>query len=101
MKFSRENCLWGIANYFAVNSSYSHAFAHKTGEGSYQMLLARVIIGNTIKLEPDTSLRFPPLLPGEKIKRYDSIQGKTKGHDVYMVYANKKAYPEYLITYQA
>jgi hypothetical protein len=33
-------------------------------------------------------------------KRYDSVQGETNGSTVYMVYANKKAYPEYLITYK-
>jgi hypothetical protein len=73
MKFSRNGCLWGIANYFAVHSSYSHSYAHTTAEGPLQMFLARVITGKTIKLESDPNLRFPPLLPGEEIRRYDSV----------------------------
>jgi hypothetical protein len=30
---------------------------------------------------------------------YDCVKGNTMGSDVIMVYTNKKAYPEYLITY--
>ena len=63
------------------------------------MFYARVIIGNTIKMPYDYNIKMPPLIDGDKFKRYDSIQGFTNNSDVYMIYANKKAYPEYLITY--
>jgi hypothetical protein len=43
---------------------------------------------------------MPPLIDGEKIDRYDSVKGFTGGSDVFMIYSNKKAYPEYLITYK-
>ena len=31
--------------------------------------------------------------------RYDSVQGHTRNSDIYVVYQNSQAYPEYLITY--
>lgn len=32
---------------------------------------------------------------------FDSVKGNTNGSDIYVIYANKKTYPEYLITYTA
>ncbi len=43
---------------------------------------------------------MPDLLPGSLTDRYDSVKGFTGNSDVFMIYANKKAYPEYLITYK-
>ena len=65
------------------------------------MFYAKVIIGESITMQPDKKLKMPPLLPDSQELRYDSIKGHTHGHDVYMIYANKKAYPSYLITYSA
>ena len=42
---------------------------------------------------------MPPLVEGSSTVKYDSVKGFTNGSDVYMIYTNKKAYPEYLITY--
>lgn len=33
-------------------------------------------------------------------ENYDSVKGNTAGSDVYILYHNKKAYPEYIVTYQ-
>lgn len=63
------------------------------------MFFAKVLIGISIKLNPDNSLKMPPLIPGSTIERYDSVEGFTGNSTVFMIYANKKAYPEYLITY--
>ena len=65
-----------------------------------QMFFARVIVANYKELKPDNTLKMPPLIEGDNIKRYDSVKGFANGSDVYMIYSNKKAYPEYLITYQ-
>jgi hypothetical protein len=100
MKFSAQG-MWGRANYFAVNSSYSNGYRFKNPDGNFQMFYAKVIIGNTVQVASNSSLTHPPLLPGSMIDRFDSVKGNTNGSDVYMVYANKKAYPEYLITYKA
>jgi hypothetical protein len=50
-------------------------------------------------MQPDRSLRTPPMNPATK-QPYDSVKGNTGGSDVFMVYSNKKAYPSYLITYR-
>ena len=63
------------------------------------MFMANVIIGNTIVMQPDNTLRMPPIIKGSNQVAYDSVKGNTGDSDVIMVYSNKKAYPEYLITY--
>ncbi|TNV84921.1 hypothetical protein FGO68_gene14987 [Halteria grandinella] len=101
MRFSKQG-FWGQANYFAVNSSYSNSFAYQPQNGlrrKRQMFLARVIVGQSITLPQDNTLRMPPLIPGETTKRYDSVKGNTGGSDVYMFYSNENCYPNYLITY--
>ena len=64
------------------------------------MFYARVCVGEFKKLNPDRSIKMPPLMETNPQKNYDSIQGTAKDSDVFMIYANKKAYPEYLITYK-
>lgn len=98
MRFSPGG-YWGRALYFAVNSKYSDKYHFPLPDGTKQMLSARVIIGNTIKLKPNKELSMPPLINAFSNDRYDSVTGVTGGSDVYMVYSNKKAYPEYVITY--
>ena len=99
MRFSNAG-MWGFANYFAKNSSYSNNYAFKdTGNGTRQIFCARVLIGKASLLGPDQNLKRPPLIQGTDVM-YDSVQGQTNGSDVTMVYSNKKAYPEYLITYK-
>lgn len=57
------------------------------------MFFARVQVGKSKSLPPDRNLRKQP-------DGYDSVHGNTNGSDVFMIYRNKKAYPEYLITYK-
>ena len=99
MKYSTGR-MWGQAVYFAVNSSYSHDYRHTQADGSFQMFYARVMVGKYILKNNDASITMPDLLPGNLVERYDTIKGHTNGSDVFMIYANKKAYPEYLITYR-
>ena len=63
------------------------------------MFMALVTLGKEIKLQSDRTLRQPPNQPGTNIP-YDSVKGFTGGSDVFMIYSNKKAYPEYTITYK-
>jgi hypothetical protein len=65
--------MWGIANYFAVNASYSVGYAHTNKEGDKQMFYADVIIGDTKVTNPDANLRMPPFIEGQTSKRYDSV----------------------------
>lgn len=40
------------------------------------MFLAKVIVGKSIFLEPDKSLKSPPIDPSSK-RPYDSVEGST------------------------
>ena len=53
--------MWGHANYFAKNSSYSNGYAHSKPDGSKQMFVAKVLIGRKTIIPPDSSLRRPPM----------------------------------------
>ena len=111
MRYSDKG-LWGQANYFAENASYSNNYAHATSAGK-QMFLVKVLTGETANIPQDRSLRMPPekkqpgfissLLSTNEVQlgkmKYDSVCGVTGGSTVYMTYDNLKAYPAYLITY--
>ena len=66
------------------------------------MFFARVLVGQFKELPSNNTIKMPPPMNDNDPngKRYDSIKGHTGGSDVYMIYANKKAYPEYLISYK-
>ena len=103
-RFSREG-LWGTGSYFAVNASYSDAYAYSTpgGFNVKQMFICKVLTGDCYNAgsTTDKSLRQPPLKSseGHEEKRYDSVKGHTNGSDVYVVYDHEKVYPAYLVTY--
>ena len=79
--------MWGSAIYFAVKASYScGGYAFKKFDGTKQVFLAEVLIGDCIKSHPNKELKEPPKkMNGDP---YDSVSGNTQGSDVYMVYAN-------------
>jgi hypothetical protein len=56
------------------------------------MFYGYVITGNSTKMNHDKTLRMPPKIPGTK-DFYDSVNGKTKGSKVYMIYDNDRSYP--------
>jgi len=97
MRFGREGSMWGRACYFARNANYSASYAY-ADNGKKKMFYSEVLIGDTVQL-PQQNLIKPPNKPGTSIE-YDSVQGHTGNSDVYMVYANQKAYPRYLVTFQ-
>jgi hypothetical protein len=93
--------MWGRGIYLAKNASYSNSYSHTLQDGSKQFLFCSVLIGDSVKLEADNSLRLPPFkdqMSGSG-ERYDSIEGFTGGSQIFIVYENQKVYPAYLITY--
>ena len=103
MRFSAQG-MWGQANYFAVNASYSNNYAHSNIiSGQREMFLAKVLTGDSHASSPNSSLRMPPksYTSGSQLgqARYDTVTGITNGSRVYMTYDNQKAYAAYLITY--
>ncbi len=100
-QYSADSGYWGRGVYFAVNASYSDSYTHKNN-GMKEMLVAKVVVGNfkDYGTTQDSSLKHPPKVPGEAVKRYDSVKGNTGGSDVYMIYNGNQAYPKYLISYK-
>ena len=101
MRYSSEG-MWGQANYFAVKASYSNSYAYELGGGTREILLAKVLTGDSYKCSSDRTLRMPPVKYGQtrfQQERYDTVEGETSGSTVYMTYSNDKAYPAYLIVY--
>ena len=108
MRFSAKG-MWGQANYFAVNASYSHNYAYATPDGAREMFLVKVLTGDSYDCPSNSSLRKPPMkesgpsASGEVSfaqVQYDTVTGVTNGSRVYMIYDNDKAYPAYLIKYR-
>ena len=107
MRYSNQG-MWGRANYFAVNASYSNGYAFHTPNGYKEMFLVKVLAGDSYNCVSDSSLRKPPEKPvtsrGGKVQfskmDYDTVTGVTGGSQVYMTYDNDKAYPAYLIKYR-
>ena len=102
MRYSSTG-MWGQANYFAEKASYSNSYAHELGNGTREMLLAKVLTGDSYKCPSDRTLRMPPVKAGLDThfqrERYDTVEGETNDSKVYMTYSNDKAYPAYLIVY--
>jgi hypothetical protein len=67
------------------------------------MFLCLVETGDFIHLNPDSSLKQPPVKPNTsnifETVRYDSVEGVTGGSTVYIIY-EFRAYPYYLISYK-
>ena len=110
---SREG-LWGAGAYFAVESRYSQNYAHNLPTAPQkQLVLARVLVGDSKEMAPARHLRRPPdkegregaspASPGIAFAKgsYDSVTGHTGGSKIFVIYSHGgRAYPEYLITYQ-
>ena len=67
------------------------------------MFMAKVLVGHSKNYGAtnQNTLKMPPNLEGKNGEYYDSVQGYANQSDLYMIYSNKKAYPEFLITYSA
>jgi len=97
MRFS-DSGMWGRGTYFAKNASYSNDYCFITPNNQKQMFLAEVLVGKYLTCPSDRKIRRPPLMPNS-IYQYNSVSGNTNGSDVWIVYENNLAYPQFLITY--
>jgi WWE domain len=110
--------------YFAAESKYCHKFAFnpKDGlrrdmqswserpeslDGERELFLTKLLIGNEIHMSRCPTLRAPPMDPITRQKyntvtgdtSYKSSNGETSRSQVWIVYENGRAYPEYLVRY--
>jgi WWE domain len=118
--------LWFVFSrgiYFAEKSEYSHCYAYQPSQrpiasadadgrsvgqpDEREMFLTKLLAGNVIKLNRDDSpqkaaecraLTVPPTNPRTNLK-YNTVTGHTGGSQVWIVYENGRAYPDYLVRY--
>ena len=90
---------FGEGSYFAVNASYSHAYANRDASLSQSMFLAKVLVGSYTKGHP--SYRRPPLKqpsnPASDL--YDSCVDNQTNPTIFVVFDTDQFYPEYIIKY--
>ena len=90
---------YGQGSYFAVNASYSHAYAKRDADLSQFMFLARVLVGSYT--EGDSSYRRPPPKqpsnPASDL--YDSCVDDKSNPTIFVVFDTDQFYPEYVIKY--
>ena len=101
-KFSQSG-MWGRGLYFASKSSYSDKFAFKYKDNKGQLSGERGIFLALVNLGEEQFIQYDENVTRKMIEppqNKDSVKGSTNGSDVYVVYANKKAYPHYYIRYK-
>ena len=113
-------CSRGI--YFADKSVYSHSYSYKPGlsgsmassterpgavDSECEMFLTKLLVGSEVLMNRDESaakatqcraLTVPPVDPRTNLK-YNTVTGHTAGSQVWIVYENGRAYPDYLVRY--
>ncbi|XP_070711308.1 protein mono-ADP-ribosyltransferase PARP14-like [Pempheris klunzingeri] len=100
--FAGQNATsFGQGTYFAVNGNYSAnpTFSKPAADGSQLMFVARVLTG--IYTLGQSGMRVPPpRSPQQPHDRYDSVVDKIDNPNMYVVFHDSQAYPEYLITFK-
>ena len=90
---------FGEGSYFAVNASYSHAYATKDTNLSQFMFLAKVLVGSYTK--GHSSYRRPPQKdpsnPASDL--YDSCVDNPLNPTIFVVFDTDQFYPDYIIKY--
>lgn len=93
--------VYGEGSYFAVNASYSHAYAKRDADLFQFMFLARVIVGSYT--EGHSSYRRPPPKqpsnPASDL--YDSCVDDKSNPTIFVVFDTDQFYPEYVIKYSS
>lgn len=88
----------GHGTYFAVDASYSVRYTKPGADGSRTMFLARVLTGSCT--QGQGHMRFPPPRSSQQPHDcYDSVVDRLKNPNMYAVFNDNQAYPEYLITF--
>ena len=91
--------LYGEGSYFAVNASYSHAYAKRDSDLSQFMFLARVLVGSYTKGH-SSYRRPPPKQPSNPASDlYDSCVDDKSNPTIFVVFDTDQFYPEYVIKY--
>ena len=91
--------VYGQGSYFALNSSYSDAYAKEDANSSRFMFVAKVLVGSYTK--GNSSYRRPPQKdpsnPASDL--YDSCVDDRSNPTIFVVFDTDQFYPEYIIKY--
>ena len=92
--------VYGSGAYFAVESSYSarDTYSAPDGDGLKRMYLARVLTGEYTL--GTAGLKVPPEKPGKPGVLFDTVVDKVSKPNLFVVFNDCQAYPEYLVTFQ-
>lgn len=77
--------------YFYESVAAIENYSHKTSQGRRLTMLCEVLVGRALLSDP-RSFRGAP-------EGFDSVQGKDRGSNLWVVYEDDRALPAYLITY--
>ncbi|XP_037832646.1 protein mono-ADP-ribosyltransferase PARP14-like isoform X2 [Kryptolebias marmoratus] len=101
-RFAGQNATaYGEGTYFAVNAIYSAhpTYSKPAADGSQLMFVARVLTG--VYTQGQSGMKVPPARDAQQPHdRYDSVVDKTNNPDMYIVFHDDQAYPDYLITFK-
>ena len=89
--------MYGKGSYFAVKSAFSANYAEPNAQGHKYILQARVITGDWIQGTP--SMKNAPLKPNSN-ETYDSVVDNVDNTEIFVVFYDTSAYPEYIIKFQ-
>ncbi|KAG8538000.1 hypothetical protein GDO81_023453 [Engystomops pustulosus] len=89
--------VYGQGSYFARDASYSHDYSTPTSGGSRMMFVARVLVGDYVKGNPQMK-RPPTRLFSSRF--YDSCVDDATDPSIYVVFEKHQIYPEYLLEYE-
>ncbi|KAM7366391.1 hypothetical protein PAMP_015834 [Pampus punctatissimus] len=101
-RFAGQNAtVYGEGTYFAAHASYSAnpIYSKPAADGSQLMFVARVLTG--IYTLGKREMKVPPLLSDQQPhERYDSVVDNINNPNMYVVFHDNQAYPDYLITFK-
>ena len=91
--------MYGEGSYFALNASYSDAYAKEDANSCRFMFVAKVLVGSYT--EGHSSYRRPPQKnpsnPASDL--YDSCVDDKSNPTIFVVFDTEQSYPEYIIKY--
>uniref|UniRef100_H2LUQ0 Poly [ADP-ribose] polymerase n=1 Tax=Oryzias latipes TaxID=8090 RepID=H2LUQ0_ORYLA len=101
-RFAGQNATaYGEGTYFAVNASYSaqSTYSKPGADGSQLMFAALVLTG--VYDQGQSGIKVPPPRNAQQPhERYDSVVDNLSNPNMYVVFHDDQAYPDYLITFK-
>ncbi|XP_014842233.1 PREDICTED: poly [ADP-ribose] polymerase 14-like [Poecilia mexicana] len=101
-RFCGQNATsFGEGTYFAVNASYSThpAYSRPAADGSQLMFVVRVLTG--VYTLGQTGMKVPPPRDNQQPHiLYDSVVDRMNRPNMFVVFHDDQAYPDYLITFK-